>query len=245
MYKQTIGIVGGFGAYATLNFYKSLLEAFKSDSERNYPRILMDNDFTMPSRTRALLYGEEEETIARMIADSIEHLIHAGADKIILVCGTAHYFLPKVYELVPQAKDKVIHLIELLADRIATDGDEVKDVALIAAEGTLKQSVYDKILIQKGIRVVKPEEEEYPRVRKFIECIKQNTLSYDDMEDFLVFLDQLLPDEKKKQVILGCTEFPVLVEALRGEKVFEERMKHIEFFDPLEMVIDELKKILV
>ena len=34
MYKESIGIIGGFGAYATLNFYKRLLEEFASDSEK-------------------------------------------------------------------------------------------------------------------------------------------------------------------------------------------------------------------
>lgn len=245
MYKQTIGIVGGFGAYATLNFYKALLVAFKSDSERNYPRIIMDNDFTMPSRTRALLYGEEEDVITEMIANSIRHLLSAKADKIILVCGTAHYFLPKVYEIVPEAEDKVINLIELLADKIADKDGKAKEVALIAAEGTLKQCVYEQVLIKKCIHVVKPKEDEYPRVRKFIECVKQNALEENNMTDFLDFLDELLPKEEKRQVILGCTEFPVLVEALEKVPAFAERINSIEFLDPLKMAIDELKRVLV
>lgn len=29
MYKQTIGIIGGFGAYATLDFYERFLNKFK------------------------------------------------------------------------------------------------------------------------------------------------------------------------------------------------------------------------
>lgn len=31
MYNQSIGIIGGFGAYATLGFYRNILEAFASD----------------------------------------------------------------------------------------------------------------------------------------------------------------------------------------------------------------------
>lgn len=57
MYHQSLGIIGGFGGYATLGFFQRILEAFASDSERNYPHIYMDNDFTMPSRTKALLEG--------------------------------------------------------------------------------------------------------------------------------------------------------------------------------------------
>lgn len=99
MYRETIGIIGGFGAYATLGFYSDILKAFASDSERNYPHIYMDNDFTMPSRTRALLYGEAYDDVVKMIADSMVKMDALGADHIVLVCGTAHAFLPDIYNI--------------------------------------------------------------------------------------------------------------------------------------------------
>ena len=51
MKYNSIGIIGGFGAFATLDFFGRLLVRFRSDCERNYPRIVMDNNFRMPSRT--------------------------------------------------------------------------------------------------------------------------------------------------------------------------------------------------
>lgn len=49
MYSEKIGIIGGFGAYAGLDFYKRLLECFSTGNERDYPHVIMDNNFTMPS----------------------------------------------------------------------------------------------------------------------------------------------------------------------------------------------------
>ncbi len=86
MYKETIGLMGGFGGFATLDFFRRLLETFNTGRERDYPRIVMDNDFTMPSRTRALLYDEEIPLITEMMAQSMRNLISIGADKIVLVC---------------------------------------------------------------------------------------------------------------------------------------------------------------
>ena len=37
MYKESVGVLGGFGGYATLEFYKNFLKAFASDSERIIP----------------------------------------------------------------------------------------------------------------------------------------------------------------------------------------------------------------
>lgn len=54
---KRIGIIGGFGAYATLDFYGRLLDSFEVASERDYPNMIIDNVYSMPSRTRALLTG--------------------------------------------------------------------------------------------------------------------------------------------------------------------------------------------
>lgn len=78
MYKQSIGIVGGFGAYATLNFYRMILEKFAVSCERDYPHIYMDNDFTMPSRTRALLYGDEYDKVVEQMSLSTMKLCSMG-----------------------------------------------------------------------------------------------------------------------------------------------------------------------
>ena len=58
----------------------------------------MDNDFTMPSRTTGLLYDECSDQITEMIAKSVENLLKIGADKIVLPCGTAHWYLDGVYK---------------------------------------------------------------------------------------------------------------------------------------------------
>lgn len=76
MYRQKLGIIGGFGAYTTLNFYKRILEVFAAENEREYPHIIMDNNFTMPSRTKALLYNESYDVVVREIAESIKNCYH-------------------------------------------------------------------------------------------------------------------------------------------------------------------------
>lgn len=38
-YKESVGIIGGFGAYATLDFYRRFLEKFNCECERDYPHI--------------------------------------------------------------------------------------------------------------------------------------------------------------------------------------------------------------
>ena len=41
--ENVIGIMGGFGSYATLNFFEQVLDSFPAEKEWERPRILIDN----------------------------------------------------------------------------------------------------------------------------------------------------------------------------------------------------------
>lgn len=238
MYRETLGIIGGFGAYATLNFYKRILEVFASDSERNYPHIIMDNNFTMPSRTRGLLYGECYEEIVYAISNSVRNLISQGADKIVLVCGTAHYFLKDVYREIPESAEHIVDIIDVLGCRMQQK--KQTEALVIAAEGALLKELYPKRLSKYGINCINPNEDMYQEIRYFIEAVKKNELDEAVAERYKNFLGLY----QTRNVILGCTEFPVLVDFIVRNADTEEKLQWIReytFWDPLEMTIAKLK----
>ena len=69
---KCVGIIGGFGAYATLDFYGRLLDSFAVESERDYPNMIIDNVYSMPSRTRALVTGGGQTEIVETIVSSMK-----------------------------------------------------------------------------------------------------------------------------------------------------------------------------
>ena len=75
---MTIGVVGGMGSYATLDFFERYLNKFEADKEWDRPRIVIDNRCTMPSRVRAILYNERWDQVVSAISDSIGTLMQAG-----------------------------------------------------------------------------------------------------------------------------------------------------------------------
>ncbi len=233
MYSKSIGIIGGFGAYATLNFFKRILEEFASDNERNYPHIYMDNDFTMPSRTRALLYGEHYDEVVQLIANSLRKMCLLGADYIVLVCGTAHAFLPEACKLVPEAKERIINIIDLLGRKL--EESNCTNALIIAAEGTLHKRVYESFLSNK-VGLTNPGEDNYAEIRFFIEAVKKNNIGKETFERWIDFLNKFENDT----ILLGCTEFPVLIDRLRAYDK-DGKLDNYQFYDPLELVLNELK----
>lgn len=241
MYREKIGIVGGFGAYATLDFYRRILERFASETERNYPHIIMDNNFTMPSRTRALLYGEAYDEIVHLITKSLKLMIKNDVERIVLVCGTAHYFLPDVYREVSEAQERVVDIIDAVGENLKKEGME--QVLIIAAEGALSKQLYSKRLKKYEVSCIEPDEVYYDEIRYFIECVKRNEMNRETVERFLKFLDSF----STENIVLGCTEFPVLVDFVQKNLLDEERKQWSRYhcLDPITLTIDKLHRVMV
>lgn len=224
---KCVGIIGGFSAYATLDFYGRLLDSFAVESERDYPNMIIDNVFSMPSRTRALLTGEGQTEIVETIANSMKKMLDYDVDCMVMICGTAHYFLPYVYEKLPEAKDKVVNILEATGKHLAANN--IDKVLILAAEGTLKQKLYSRTLARYNIACVEPEEQYWEEIRYFIECVKQNKYDKGLKDSFLYFLGRY----GVENIVLGCTEFPVLLGHIN-------MVSKYKFYDPLTYAIREI-----
>ena len=160
----------------------------------------------------------------------MKKMLDYDVDCMVMICGTAHYFLPYVYEKLPEAKDKVINILEATGKHLAANN--IDKVLILAAEGTLKQKLYSRTLARYNIACVEPEEQYWEEIRYFIECVKQNKYDNELKDRFLRFLDGYDVDN----IILGCTEFPVL---LRHIDMSEGTSN---FYDPLTYGIQEIHR---
>lgn len=201
--ELTIGVVGGMGPYATVDFYKRLVDAFPTEKDWQKPRILIDSYSTIPSRVRAVLYHEKEDEVIEGISESVSNLIRFGATKIIIACNTAHIFLQEVVRRIPESQGIIINIIEAAARNVAKRG--YKQVHLLASEGTIQTGIYETVFSRMNIEVINSTREQLIRIRKLIEDVKQNKVSDESLQEFQTMINQ---SEGVK--LLGCTELPVL-----------------------------------
>lgn len=231
MYQDVIGVLGGMGSYATLHFFDELLKAFPAEKEWDRPRILIDNRCTMPSRVLAVLEGKQYDQLVAELSDSVRSMLSAGATKIVLACNTSHCFLEDICQNVPEARGKIVSIIEACCREIAAAGE--KEVALIASEGTIRSGVFEKALAPYGVTIRIPENEQYLMQRELIEAVKQDHITPDVIRRFV----ELISSFDNDALILGCTEFPVLFSLVPAEN-----FEHIRIYDPLMSVIRILQK---
>ena len=226
--SYVIGVLGGMGTYATIHLFQQYAEVFPAEKEWDRPRIIIDNRCTMPSRVRAILYGENVDQLVNEMADSMRILLDAGASRILLACNTSHLFLPRIYERVPELEGKVIHIIDTCVNQIVKDG--IKKIYLLGSEGTIDSHIYQDALKSQDVECLCPEKKEYSMLRDCIEAVKQNLYS-DEIE--AIFL-QLI--NRYDACILGCTELPILYEKYKNE------IKCTHIYDPLYLGLLQSKK---
>ncbi len=226
--EVTIGIVGGMGSYATVDFFRRLVDAFPARYEWERPRILIDNRCTMPSRVRAVLYGECRDELIRQLSESVENLVEGGSTHVFLACNTSHVFLDEMKSFAPRAADCVVDMIALLAADAARRG--IARAFLLASEGTIASGIYQDRFAAEGIEVSSADVAMQKRLRDFIEAVKQNKVDDAVISDFAEFVRGL----EEPCVILGCTELPLLMD---GE------IEGVTMLDPMQAAIDYAVKV--
>ena len=225
-----IGLVGGMGSYATLDFFERYLNLFKADKEWDRPRIIIDNRCTMPSRVRAILYNENWDIIVDELTDSICRLVDAGCDKVILACNTSHVFLKDVFAKETRLYPYVLNIIKICAEELMSKG--VNEVSLIATEGTILSRIYQDTFVKYNIIVNVPTDETFSNLRYFIEAVKMNIYTDEMFNSF----ENFLLEQPGKSLILGCTEFPVIYSKIKERA----SLFSIQIIDPLESTLQFL-----
>ena len=201
---------------------------FPAEKEWERPRVIIDNNCTMPSRVRSILYKEQTETLISQMTDSLTHLISSGATDVILACNTSHVFLDAIYEKNPKIKRHVHHLVDLTAKYCKENG--ILKPYLIASEGTIISDIFGSFFKNYGLKI-NYNRADFDAIREFIECVKRNNISEDNKKNFVEFINNL----GEETVILGCTELPIIYELCK-EKINKK------IINPFEIGVLEIKQ---
>lgn len=108
--------------------------------------------------------------------------------------------------------------------------DKVTSVYLLGSEGTIESEIYQKMLSKHKIECLVPSKDDYFKLRKCIEAVKQNKYSNDIKSIFIELVGRY------RYCILGCTELPILY-----DKYKEDIIKN-KVYDPLLITLLKLKK---
>ena len=209
--QKILGILGGMGPYATVHFFKRILDITPILKDRDHFRILIDNQVKIASRTRAILF-KEDSPVSEMIM-SINNLENIGANVILVPCNSAHYFYDEVSRGI---NVPWINMLECVANKVLRS--KCTFPLILGGYVTTNKRIYSKYIADAQYL----NDEDNVRIEKIIEEIKlSNSISNESKSLF----KSLIKDNINRidSVIFACSELPITfdIDTLFGIPVFD------------------------
>ncbi|MBQ6454215.1 MAG: amino acid racemase [Coriobacteriales bacterium] len=199
--RSMLGILGGMGPQATNLLYQMVIDRTPAKCDQDHIPTLIYSDAQMPDRTSAIVYGNDAEVRARLVADA-KLLASCGCSYIAIPCNTAHYFADDVQE---QAGIPVLHMPRLTVAELAKMGK--RKAAVLATVGTVTSGVYHRELVAAGIEPWAPDPSVQVHVTSIIyDQIKAGQCG--DPADWAI-IEAAARESGCDCAILGCTELSV------------------------------------
>jgi aspartate racemase len=209
--SKTVGILGGMGPYATLAFFKLVLERTPAAKDWDHLRVIIDNNPHIPSRTRHALYGEASPLPGML--ESCLRLQDYPVDIIAIPCNSAAIFVP---ELRARVRIPILHICEIAADALAAAHPAARRIATLGGHVTHHQRTYAPFLAAHGMELVDHGPAIQQQVQDMIESLKLGEANPGHSEAMRQLVRRLKMEWRVDAVISACTEFGCLP-ALAGE----------------------------
>jgi len=216
-----IGILGGMGTQAGLDFCNKLAKLNKGKTDQKYPLFVLYNKSNIPGRPENL---HRYNKVLKSILDGCKFLEKNKCRFIVIPCNTAHYWYD---DLQKKTKIPIISMPrEVYLHAIKTCKKNSK-IGLLATEGTLKTGVYNRFF-DKKFKLIHPIRSiQSKNVNKAIKLVKMGKIK--EAEKAVKPAVNYLIKMKCKKIILGCTELPIAIFAFKS---FQKIKKSKTFLDP-------------
>lgn len=202
----TLGVLGGMGPSATLDFLNRIIEATASERDQDHIHVLVDSNPQVPDRTAFLRsQGPDPRPVLIEMARGLQH---AGADLLVMPCNTAHAFAEDIRSSVS------IPLVDwpcIVADAIAAGG--VNQVGILASLGTIEARIYQDVLGVRSILPLIPAEPYLSRMMNSIygpSGVKAAGPKSSIARDDLLAVGESMIARGADGLILACTEFSAI-----------------------------------
>jgi aspartate racemase len=204
---RAVGVLGGMGPAATLDFMAKVLAADTAPREQDRIRILVDCNPGVLDRNAAA--RGEGPSPGPALAQMARGLVGAGADFLVIACNTAHAW---VADIAAATNVPVLSMIEATCDAIAADHPKADQIGLLAGQGCLDAGLYQDAFAARGWRPVIPPADLQAQFMTALYAVKAGSLGEAQKAAFVACAEATLA-AGARIVVAGCTEVPLLLAA--------------------------------
>jgi aspartate racemase len=202
--QPIVGLVGGLGPEATIDYYRRILGAFKQRSPGSSPRLVIDH---LDAKHVLRLADSNRAEMAEYVLASVKRLEAAGAHFAVITSNSTHLVFDAV---ATRSSIPLISIIETCADEAARRG--LKRCALIGARVTMEEKFYPNAFARREIEIVVPDQRDRPWVHdRYVNQLVAGDFRDETRAEFTALVQRLRDAHRCDAVILGGTELPLLL----------------------------------
>ena len=233
-----IGILGGMGTQAGLDFCNKLAVLNRGKIDQDYPLFLLYNKSNIPGRPESIgiqtgrltnrFSNSKNKKKYKLVLDSLLkgcRLLKKDKCKFIVIpCNTAHYWYD---DLKKKIKLPIINMPKEVYIHAKRTCKKDSPIGLLATEGTIMTGVYNKFFSSR-YKLIHPNKLiQKNSVNQAIKLVKMGNVkaAARKIKPAINFLIK----NKCKKIILGCTELPIAIFAFKS---FDKIKKSKIFLDP-------------
>jgi len=216
-----IGILGGMGTQAGLDFCNKLAVINRGKIDQKYPLFILYNKSNIPKRPENL---KKYYNVLKSLITGCRLLQKNKCKFIVMPCNTAHYWRDDLQKkinipILSMPKEVFLHTKKSCKKN--------SKIGILSTEATLKTGVYNRYF-DKNYKLVSPTKSlQKNSVNKAIKYVKMGKVK--EAEKVLRSAVKYLLKIKCKKIILGCTELPI---AIFAYKSFKKVKQSKVFIDP-------------
>lgn len=202
---KTIGLIGGMSWESTIPYYRIINEEVKNrlGGLHSAKIVLYSVEFDEIEKCQSNGEWEKSGDILGNAAKAVES---AGADFLLICTNTMHKVVPQIASMIDIP---IIHIADATADEL--EKNNTRSIGLLGTKYTMTQDFYKQRLIDRGIRVLIPDEGDIETVNTVIFdelCVgKISDVSREKLKEIIT----KLKCKGAEGVILGCTEIGILI----------------------------------
>ena len=216
-----IGILGGMGTQAGLDFSTKLAKLYRGKLDQKYPLFVLYNKSNVPKR---LSQKKVYKRVYKSLLEGCIFLQNNNCKFITIPCNTAHHWYD---DLIKRVKVPILSMpkeVFAFAKKNCSSGSKI---GILATESTLSTRIYHKFF-EKKYKLIEPSLKFQKRyVNKSINLVKKGKVK--EAEKIIKPVIRYLLKIKCKKIILACTELPVAIFAFKS---FKKVKSSKTFFDP-------------
>ena len=202
--KYTVGIIGGMGPEATIDFMSRVIALTPSQRDQDHIHMVVENNPHIPDRQSTA----ENDLIAIELTAIAGRLELAGADFLVLPCNTAHVFID---DLLKNIQIPFVHIVSETVNEIVKEHTNVKNVGLLATDMCINSGIYHQAIKSVDRTVLVLEQQDQKSCMQLIYDVKKGKYSKSTKTDMVRLADQLI--QKGADIIVaGCTEIPLILD---------------------------------